>query len=94
MSFDGLLVMYIYQIKKYVLLLTSRLEKEQKGLPMRHKTLPACRRLLFPLFPRATKEIGDVCTQARQPWFSSSNSSNVRSLSCLHLVRPAACIGS
>ena len=41
--------------------------------------LPACRRLLFPLlhaekerlrnavvvpFPRATKEIGDVCTQA------------------------------
>ena len=31
---------------------------------MRHKTLPACRRLLFPLFPRATKEIGDVCTQA------------------------------
>ena len=26
--------------------------------------LPACRRLLFP-FPRATKEIGDVCTQAR-----------------------------
>ena len=25
--------------------------------------LPACRRLLFP-FPRATKEIGDVCTQA------------------------------
>ena len=29
-------------------------------------TLPACRRLLFPLlFPRATKEIGDVCTQAR-----------------------------
>ena len=35
-------------------------------------SLPACRRLLFPLlhaekgpFPRATKEIGDVCTQAR-----------------------------
>ena len=43
------------------------------------KQLPACRRLLFPLlhvekaglwkrdvvpFPRATKEIGDVCTQA------------------------------
>ena len=27
--------------------------------------LPACRRLLFPLFPRATKEIGDVCAQAR-----------------------------
>ena len=34
--------------------------------------LPACRRLLFPLlhaekgpFPRATKEIGDVCTQAK-----------------------------
>ena len=30
---------------------------------------PACRRLLFPLlhpFPRATKEIGDVCTQAIQ----------------------------
>ena len=27
--------------------------------------LPACRRLLFP-FPRATKEIGDVCTQATQ----------------------------
>ena len=26
-------------------------------------TLPACRRLPFP-FPRATKEIGDVCTQA------------------------------
>ena len=33
--------------------------------------LPACRRFLFPLlhaekgpFPRATKEIGDVCTQA------------------------------
>ena len=29
--------------------------------------LPACRRLLFPLlhpFPSATKEIGDVCTQA------------------------------
>ena len=33
--------------------------------------LPVCRRLLFPLlhaekgpFPRATKEIGDVCTQA------------------------------
>ena len=26
--------------------------------------LPACRRLLFP-FARATKEIGDVCTQAR-----------------------------
>ena len=25
--------------------------------------LPACRRLLFP-FPRATKEIGDVCTEA------------------------------
>ena len=25
--------------------------------------LPACRRLLFP-FPRVTKEIGDVCTQA------------------------------
>ena len=37
----------------------------------RHTTLPACRCLLFPLlhaekvpFPRATKEIGDVCTQA------------------------------
>ena len=38
-----------------------------------HDTLPACRRLLFPLlhaflhafvFPRARKEIGDVCTQA------------------------------
>ena len=35
------------------------------------RNLPACRRLLFPLlhvekvpFPRATKEIGDVCTQA------------------------------
>lgn len=34
--------------------------------------LPACRRLLFPLctqkvpFPRATKAIGDVCTQARR----------------------------
>ena len=27
------------------------------------KRLPACRRLLFPLF-HATKEIGDVCTQA------------------------------
>ena len=33
-------------------------------------SLPACRRLLFPLLhaekgrPRATKEIGDVCTQA------------------------------
>ena len=35
------------------------------------KALPACRRLLFPLlhvvpFPRATKEIGDVCTQAAE----------------------------
>ena len=34
------------------------------------KTLPACRRLLFPLLHaekgRATKEIGDVCTQARE----------------------------
>ena len=45
------------------------------------KQLPACRRLLFPLlhvekaglwkrdvvpFPRATKEIGDVCTQAKK----------------------------
>ena len=35
------------------------------------KTLPACRRLLFPLLyvekgPHATKEIGDVCTQARE----------------------------
>ena len=32
--------------------------------------LPTCRRLLFPLlhtFPRATKEIGDVCTQANIP---------------------------
>ena len=27
--------------------------------------LPACRRLLFPLLHAATKEIGDVCTQAR-----------------------------
>ena len=26
--------------------------------------LPACRRLLFPFVSRATKEIGDVCTQA------------------------------
>ena len=35
------------------------------------KTLPACRRLLFPLLyvekgPHATKEIGDVCLQARE----------------------------
>ena len=29
-----------------------------------------------------------------QPWFSCSNSSNVRCLSCCHIVRPAACIGS
>ena len=29
-----------------------------------------------------------------QPWFSSSNFSNVRCLSCCHIVRPAACIGS
>ena len=29
-----------------------------------------------------------------QPWFSSSNSSNVRCLTCCHIVRPAACIGS
>ena len=40
------------------------------------KALPACRRLLFPLlhaekvpFPRATKEIGDVCTQAKESIF-------------------------
>ena len=26
--------------------------------------LPACRRLLFPLFPRAAKEIGDLYTHA------------------------------
>ena len=31
--------------------------------PSSFSPLPACRRLLFP-FPRATKEIGDVCTQA------------------------------
>ena len=29
-----------------------------------------------------------------QPWFSSSNFSNVRCLSGCHIVRPAACIGS
>ena len=29
--------------------------------------LPACRRLLFPLFACATKEIGDVCTLATFP---------------------------
>ena len=49
----------------------------------------ACRRLLFPLlhpekrrlrrryadvpFPRATKEIGDVCTQARDSEFNDQN---------------------
>ena len=40
-------------------------------IPSSALILPACRRLLFPLlhaekvpFPRATKEIGDVCTQA------------------------------
>ena len=40
-------------------------------------SLPACRRLLFPLlhaekvpFPRATKEIGNVCTQAITSYYA------------------------
>ena len=36
-----------------------------RGTFIQGTPLPACRCLLFPLFPRATKEIGDVCTQAR-----------------------------
>ena len=47
-------------------------------------------------FDQKTK--GDRATVRKfstgQPWFSSSNSSNVRYLSCCHIVRPAAWIGS
>ena len=53
------------------------------------QVLPACRRLLFPLlhaekvpFPRATKEIGDVCTQENPSvtwlkWCKDSNGWNL-----------------
>ena len=47
-------------------------------------------------FDQKTK--GDRATVRKflkgRPWFSSSNSSNVRCHSCCHIVRPAACIGS
>ena len=39
-----------------------------RARPLLHvRPLPACRRLLFPLFPCATKEKGDVCTLATFP---------------------------
>ena len=51
----------------------SRVVSRPNSLPLRKPALPACRSLLFPLlhaekvpFPRATKEIADVCTQASE----------------------------
>ena len=53
------------------------------------KELPACRRLLFPLLhaekgPRATKEIGDVCTQATKE--RPLNNSIQEELFCLEFL--------
>ena len=63
-----------HKVKKIRLSLPDKLPTKQfafRTLSWFHAKLPACRRLLFPLlhaekvfFPRATKEIGDVCTQA------------------------------
>ena len=41
--------------------------------------LPACRRLLFPLL-HATKEIGDVCTQATVLCLGKSNNRQIKAL--------------
>ena len=54
------------------------------------------RRFAALLFNQKTKgDRGTLCKfSTGQPWFSISNSSNVRCLSCCHIARPAACIGS
>ena len=58
-------------------------------------SLPACRRLLFPLlhaekgsFPRATKEIGDVCTQAMSIIAIHIATDNRKQFQCPNILYP------
>ena len=77
-SYKYIISILIKTLKNYLQCLgIKRLQNRCKKKKSPHYCLPACRRLLFPLlhaekglflfffsFPRATKEIGDVCTQA------------------------------